>query len=1150
MFILLFIAIVGAVIAFFSFNRYLQKNERKIYNDIAFLQNGDVAVDQVYFSWLKDFPHLSLVAENVELTDSDIGNQEIPILKNTTLQTRLSIKNWRDKTLEIKQIKLEGGSFYYFRDALKNSNIDNILRGDMSQKGNDHGINVNAEHFNISLINMKAVVVDSSKMMFLDGIVNKFEAEIFNDNLTQACDASMDVQLGKLIFNERGGVFLENALVSGDFKASLKDEYIDINEFPVDINGEEFIFSGHISTNKSSKTTLSFENEQTNLETALPLLPERIRSKIEPLDVKGEFYSKTLVEILAGTNPLVDVKFKIPSNDANIQGLSFQELSVEGQYINRKDYQNIDKNIRKGDYYLELTDVSSEYNRFHVNTPKAIIKGSKFTKPAIIAKTKIQGKAANISKWYQSDKFFFTEGYFDLNIAIDGEINDISKLFIESDATLHLNDLMVYYKPADVAIPIDSMYLFKEAGDATFDVVSTTLVHDYDYELNGGLENLAALINSTVGESSQSTASISAGRLSWQDFVSLFSVKKEASELPKGELETKKSMKETINGIYSKFKPSLTINIDTFDYYDKIQLYNLKTGAFFDSKNYFVLDDTKFNLDQGTVDIKSRLDLSETNRTAFVIDLKAEDIDLETILTSLDYFNIPLLVDLKSYAKHFYVDIHLEGIVNDDGGLVEDMTSGEITFRDKQKEDLNGSIEFKYIDDEMNTVMLLNGNPSLFNSFFATEEFFFQDAGKFETKVNYQGDVRSVAELFDQAKIDFSITKGEVYYDNVDIVFPLERFDVFLEKDTVDFDLLMKSEVLERTVSLDGSANNVSELLFGNTGKKLSTSINLQSPFLKLDDAIFIFQSPVDPEDVKVVTEEKVKILIGSLLNRFNPRVHIELDSFAVDSTISVYNLNTGMHLKDSTNVILEQTTFNFCDGEIGLDLNWDISETKEDPFSGNLSTSKLSLSQLLEKLDYLKIPSLKNAKNIEGEINLDLNFEGRLEDLNLVENDTKAQLDFNIENLRVEGIDIIDDITKKLRISRYFQKIRFAAIANSVTLDGTYIDVPLMEIQSNIGNFFIEGFIDKNNKTNLWLSIPYNNLLHFRKDLDPKKKGYAETRAKLYLEIYALKNGKIETKFHLSKKKFYEQRNKLNEWKIDKKVNQAIRSRLKKSKL
>jgi len=102
------------------------------------------------------------------------------------------------------------------------------------------------------------------------------------------------------------------------------------------------------------------------------------------------------------------------------------------------------------------------------------------------------------------------------------------------------------------------------------------------------------------------------------------------------------------------------------------------------------------------------------------------------------------------------------------------------------------------------------------------------------------------------------------------------------------------------------------------------------------------------------------------------------------------------------------------------------------------------------------------------------------------------------------------------------------------------------MEIQSTALHLFVEGNFGKNDATNLWISVPLDNLKKADRSVIPEKLGYAGAKHKVYLEALSDKDGKIHLKFHPTKKKYYIERGIPEQYKIDKKRDKAIRKAMK----
>ena len=218
-------------------------------------------------------------------------------------------------------------------------------------------------------------------------------------------------------------------------------------------------------------------------------------------------------------------------------------------------------------------------------------------------------------------------------------------------------------------------------------------------------------------------------------------------------------------------------------------------------------------------------------------------------------------------------------------------------------------------------------------------------------------------------------------------------------------------------------------------------------------------------------------------------------------------------------------------------------------PFSANFNTKELDVEKLLVKLNYLSLPSLKSIKKVSGLITMNLDLSGLISENGdgLVPDSTKGVLDVKLTDVELIGMAPLDSLAKKIRMEKRFKDLRFAPIENTFTINGQDVYIPLMEVQSNAINLFLEGTLSYGDQTNIWVSIPLDNVKKADRSIIPEKRGYAAAKNKVYIEVTSDENGQNQFKFRLFKRKFYKQRGISSQYKKDKKKYKKIRKEAKK---
>ncbi|MCU0347159.1 MAG: hypothetical protein MUC59_09450, partial [Saprospiraceae bacterium] len=770
---------------------------------------------------------------------------------------------------------------------------------------------------------------------------------------------------------------------------------------------------------------------------------------------------------------------------------------------------------------------------------------------------KVNGKPAGISKWLKNDKFFFKRGKFDLEASVDASLRDLQELVIGSEAKLVLKHFSVVYKPSNTSFPFAQLVLSKKQGDANFSIVSSTLENGNEYKIDGGLTNMKTLLFALEGRST-SEANFVAEKLSWTDFVNLFGENGYLNnDQPKDEQQKKRSMKKTIRGIQYQFQPRITVVVDTLEYFDLIALRNFKTGVHFANEQTLVLEKTSFKYEEGQVNLNATFNISEEDVTPFNFELHAKNLNLAKLLPPFDYFKVKLLANMAELPDNMSLDIKHKGILDDQKGLIPSTSTGEVVFQIDKGKTLYGKVFYEpaehsqrmnpsdlKLGNSVKTKILLNGDPALFNQFFKTDRFFFSK-GQFAAAFQYEGNVRDFEELLTNGDASFNLLNSEVYFKQADVSFPITEINLTLHEDNADFYGFMRKDSINQKIELTGSIQNLSELVVGNTGKDVKTAVNITSTKIRGAQLLRLLSPDIDRPDKKTLALKKT---IKGILSAFNPDVRMHLDTFIYSKKMTLYDVQTGITLRDSATMVFDTTGFRFHDGSVSFKGFFDLGQAQSTPFAGQFQTDKLDIALLLESLDYLDIPSFKDIEKLSGQATLNLDIAGAITEKGkgLIAEETSGQLDFELNDIAIKGFAPLDELAAKIHMKKRFEHLRFAPIHNTLRINGADIEIPLMEIQSTAINMFVEGTYSYGKNTNIWVTVPLDNLKKNKGLVIPPKRGYTVIKRRIYIEVTTDENDKNDFKIHLRKKKFYKQRGIPEQYRADLKMYRKMRKALK----
>lgn len=1163
------ITVLLAVIAGFAFNSYLSSNKSKILDNLPFMKEGSITFEETSINVFKNFPSATITLNKVMVKDAQFEKHQKAPLQIEKLHALFSIQDLLKKEVQIKSVRLENGTINLLTDSEGYANFKNLIKkqdktlSDKKTKDDWKKIHLDAHHLDITFQNIEVHITDAIKTTNVHGLIEQLTTNINGDKHNLAGEIDMDLLVDELTFKQANGSFIADSQVSGKFEFELVDSNLVVKPFNLYVNEEIFLFTGDIHLYQTGYSTLSLENRKSRFEKICPLLPENIQFTLLPYYIPTPFYSKTTIRtnFQPGDHPVVNVDFTLNQQDVGVHDILFKNTSLKGRFVNRLFDDNRQFSEGRKRFRVLIDDLTANHENFFLQTDKLLVSAINGQPPTVKVKANVSGNAAEISEWFESEKFFFDAGTFDVIANVNGPLNDLNKIISESDASINLYDFSVVYDPANVSFPFKEMNLRKEVGDAFFTIVNSTFIEDHDLNLDGFLKNLPALLY-TLDQEVTSEANITSKKLNWTDFVNLFGeqgFKNKAQR--KTEREKKQSMKSTISGVYNNFQPKLSIKIDTLAYFDLLVLEQFSTGLHFENEHKIVLEKTSFLYDNGKVNFSGHLDISDPHRTPFEFELETTNLNLKKLLPPVNHFNIKLLQTLENYPENLNLHIKHQGVLDDEVGLLANSSTGEIEFSIDDGKTLIGKVSYEpdtlgnFDPDKansfVNTNIELAGNPKVFNNFFKTEAFFFEE-GWFTVVFDYTGNLSSMEELFSNGNATFSLENSSVFFKPVGVTFPLTKVNLELFENQADFNFFLQSDSLQEEILFDGTIEPISEMIIGNTGQSLSTIVDISSPRITWTNVLNIL-APDRTAGLGTSTDQRetMKASILGIFNAFDPHLHLAVDTFIFSEKLVVQKLTSGVYLQDSANLVLEKTTFDFEDGQVVIDGEFDMDEKLVTPFSSTIQTAEIQLDKLVKSLDYLGLPSLKAMKKLAGRVSMNFDFSGTIDDRagRLIGTATKGILNFNLKEVVLVGLGPLDAIASRLKMKKRFQEIRFAPIIGQITINGEEIEFPQLEIQSNAIHLFMEGTLSYGDLTNMWVSIPINNLRRTNRWIIPQKTGYAIAKRKVYIEVTSDEAGNNQFKFRLLKRKFYKHRNILPQFKLDRKRDRAIRKAHKRNK-
>ena len=1130
-------------------NWYLNSNKTKIIDQLPALPGATISFQSAKVHWWQDFPLVTVTLHEFGLHDSLFTAHQIPLINLRQLQVQASLRAlWQD-SIQIQGIRLKQGEINVFEDSIGYGNLNSLLPRPSSEPKLDtttSPMKVWYDQLDVVLLDIGFKYSRQDRNTNIHGLVEEIHATLHMDEKGLSIPLALKVQMKELGLNLEKGAFLTDSYLEGNLDLYFNNEGFHLPLAPLFINEQKFQVAARIhGGGKLSK--IEVINPHTSFAASIPLLTKDIQEKLVNYQVDGPFATHTTIEgtFTHGDKPLVKVDFTFAENDISMLNYHFEQVNTNGYFINRIDTAK-QVVVQQGHSSLFFHHLNGQFRRFHFDTPIATLQ---MTPDDAVLKTNISvnGHASGISEWFDSEQFVFDKGDFTLLADVHGSIKSFNAIAISSFATLDLKDLEVVYTPEHAVFPFDRLFLQKDAGEARFNLVSSYVNPVHDLNLDGLLQNLPAILFNYAQERAKSEVDLTMAKVTWSDLLLYFDHDKEKVE--EDDPPPTHTMKRTFQGIQLNFQPSIRVSADTLEYYDRLQLLDFNTGLHFEDDHTLVLEETKFFYQDGEVDLRAKIDISDPSETPFEVQLKTSNLNLASLLPPLDYFGLKVLENMDSLPEDLNLEITHKGLIDDELGLVQEYNDGEILFNDGITNKIDGAISYYPTPDGLNMSIQMQGDPELINQFYQSEEFLFR-GGQFEVTFAYVGDISHLKDLVSDAQAGLIIKNTDVYYLSADTYFPVKQLTVQTEDNGADFSLLLHSDTLQKELQLSGQFDNLQGFLQDKKDRAFKVEVDAYAPYFELQDLQMLIQSAPTNKGKQKPTQAVVRESITGLLTTFNPTFQVRFDTLSYSEQLLVEAFHTGLRLQDSNVLVLDKTGFTFHDGSLEVQAKIDLSEEVFIPFEVMLEMTDLDVASLMEKADYLSIKALQETQKIQGRLSMNLDFKGTFDPANetLIWPDNDGTIQLDLADVEVVGLGIIDSLAEKIHHERRFADLRFAPLQSTILVKGHQIDLPMMEIQSNALQLFAEGRYQQNQSSEFWISIPLSNLKKPKLDSIPDKTGYALAGKKVFLAITQDGEGKPILKFRTSKRRLYRSFDMLSQYRLDQKRYRKIRKEAKKS--
>ncbi|MEL7249291.1 MAG: AsmA-like C-terminal region-containing protein, partial [Bacteroidota bacterium] len=454
----------------------------------------------------------------------------------------------------------------------------------------------------------------------------------------------------------------------------------------------------------------------------------------------------------------------------------------------------------------------------------------------------------------------------------------------------------------------------------------------------------------------------------------------------------------------------------------------------------------------------------------------------------------------------------------------------------------SGTIDFTPTQPYWNLAVRSQGEAVWFNRLFDNTTFFFE-RGAFNFAGQVSGEIEHWSDLQRYAKGKLALWDGDVLVGPTAVHLPLGELKVDYSGEHLRLDAMRVPLSSGQSIEMTGEVRHFRSLISPDgDAADVSSSVQVKANRLGFDDLQRIFSSVQQfAEGRPVESQLALKPSFQALYEKFHPCLTFQLDTFQFQQFVSTDNLARVSFL-DENRVTFQNTGFEFKGRPVQMSAIVDIEDAAETPFEVTVETERFDLAALVETFDYFGLTSLQRAERVAGKVSLRANLQGKIIDsVGLQKDRLLGRVHFNLHEAELVNFAPIQQVANKFFRTERLHKIRFAPITDTLLITHKVVHIPRMEIQSTAFNLFVEGHLNYDNNTNIWVSLPWQNLRSWQEGELPAKTGYAESGGKLFVEIHD-DNGEMEYKFRFTNRRLYKHRGISDQYRIDKQEEHATR--------
>ena len=670
-FIALLVAIYIGVVIYVSINK--KSIIKEVTTEFSKKINGNIAVGDVDISLFGSFPKMSVLLDNVMVTDSMYQHHHHALFKAEKVFAQLSLAKLLRKDFAINGVKIVNGSFYLFTDSTgySNSYLFKSKNNSPASKDTTHKpIDLNS----IVLKNVNVVIEDKKREKLYDILINNLNAKLKDKDSILSVKNNADFLIKNLAFNLPNGSFARGKTFEGNFELKFNTylQQLMVDDIDVKIAGQPFNISAKFdlsSTATDPQFYLKAITKQVQYSLVKEILTDRISLALSIANIDKKVDADVTLEgPLNHGDPTIVARWKVENANLTTRFLDFTKATFSGFYTNE-----VEKGLPKKDANsaIVINDFTGEWHGLPVTSKN--IKIQNLTTPLLIADLTSDFPMSTLNDLLGSEVLDLKSGTINANLTYRGPVakNNNTNSFLNGE--INLNDGTILYLPHNTELKNVKGKILLQNSDVKVQNLQTSFAGN-KITMNGNANNLLSLVN-TSPDKINIQWNVYSPSLNLGSFIYLLSPSNaRKAGKKKGALG---SLARMIDDIF--YRGSVNVKLNTNQLiYKKFIAHDVKAEVSILPQKYLI-NNVQLGFGNGKVSLNGSLANTKTNYHQAAITSVISNVDVKRLFAAFENFG-QTGITAQNLQGNFSAKVDAGFGLNNDGKLFPKSTTSTVDF--------------------------------------------------------------------------------------------------------------------------------------------------------------------------------------------------------------------------------------------------------------------------------------------------------------------------------------------------------------------------------------------------------------------------------------------------------------------------------------